>query len=419
MRNTILVLSILALPSAALLLFSQMTRTRATEAAVFSPSPAAASSAQPNLVASEQGGALLSWIESAADGGYLLWYSRWESGSWSAARTIASGRDWFVNWADFPALAAVDDRFMAAHFLQLSGPRSYDYDIRLTRSLDGGATWEEPLTPHRDGISAEHGFVSLLPWQDRLAAVWLDGRHSGEGHGEGAMTLRFATLARDGGIDDETELDNRVCDCCQTSAARTSRGIVVAYRDRSPDEIRDISVVRWENGEWSQPVPVHADHWRIGGCPVNGPALAARGEKVAVAWFTQSQDTPQVRLAFSNDGGRHFAPPLRVDDGQTMGRVGAVMLPDSSVIVSWLEFVGEEGVEIRLRRIDSSGRRSPSFTLTETDSSRRSGFPRMALAGQDLLMAWTRTGPPSRVETARVRVEALALSESGKVPAVN
>src|SRR5688500_16481070 len=117
--------------------------------------------------------------------------------------------------------------------------------------------------------------------------IWLDGRamagHAGHGAGGGPMTRRSAMMSAQGVTGAETVVDHRVCDCCQTAAATTERSVLVAYRDRSEKEIRDIYVSRFENGKWSAGVPVHADNWEINGCPVNGPAIAASGQAVAVA----------------------------------------------------------------------------------------------------------------------------------------
>ncbi len=403
MRKLALVLTILALPSSALFFFSQLSRPATEPPIARLRTPAAEGSGQPNLHTSDAGEVYMSWIEPGPAEGYLLRFSKWTSKGWTDPSTVASGERWFVNWADFPALA-VADGFMGAHFLALNGPRSYDYDIRLTLSRDGGSTWSAPLTPHRDGVQAEHGFVSLLPWEERLGVVWLDGRHSASGHGSGAMTLRFATVDSQGEIQDEVELDDRVCDCCQTSAARTAEGLIVAYRDRSPEEIRDIGLVRLVNGQWTEPQIVHQDKWQIGGCPVNGPAVVAQDRDVAVAWYTQPEDLGRVNLAFSSDSGQTFGPPVAVDDGETMGRVDAVMLADRSVVVSWIEFVGEEGAEIRLRRVHPDGRQSPSAIITPTESSRKAGFPRLASLGDDLLVAWTQAAAETRVAAAKVRV---------------
>ena len=317
-------------------------------------SPAASGSGQPNLAISPDGRVQLSWIERLGEGKFSLRFSTMEKGGWSAPRTIAEGANWFVNWADFPSMVALPDGSLAAHWLVKSGPGTYAYDVNISRSFDGGKTWSKSFVPHRDGTQTEHGFVSLLAAKDgSLAAVWLDGREMKgheAGHGHGNMTLRYVKIKRDGELADEAVLDAKVCECCQTSAATTADGPIIVYRDRSDREIRDISVIRLKDGKWSQPRLVAQDGWQINGCPVNGPAIAASGRRVAVAWFTGAANTQRVKLAFSGDSGEIFGEPVTVDDGSPVGRVDVVLLDDGSAIVCWLEKLPSGG-EIRARRV--------------------------------------------------------------------
>ena len=88
-----------------------------------------------------------------------------------------------------------------------------------------------------------------------LGLIWLDGRamgsaegHDAHGASEGAMSVRFGTFDAAWKQTSEMPVDLRVCECCPTTAAMTSDGPVVAYRNRSEDEIRDIYVARLENG---------------------------------------------------------------------------------------------------------------------------------------------------------------------------
>ncbi len=264
--------------------------------------------------------------------------------SWSEPVEVASGPDWFINWADFPSVVPADTGPWAAHWLQQKPGGVYAYDVMTTLSDDGGRTWGEPRSPHDDGTPTEHGFVSMAQVGNQPYAVWLDGRATaGEGHAHGAdhhgpapgaMTLRGALLQPQGAVAG-VEIDARVCDCCQTDTAATRDALVVVYRDRAADETRDILAARLVDGVWSKPVVVHADGWRIDACPVNGPAVAADGDTVVVAWFT-APDQPRVRLAFSQDGGRSFAPPIEVASGKVVGRVDVVALTAGRAVVSWL-----------------------------------------------------------------------------------
>ena len=235
-------------------------------------------------------------------------------------------------------------------------------------------------------------------------AVWLDGREMkahGNDHGgeHGNMTLRYVKIKRDGTLTDEAILDAKVCECCQTSAALTDEGPVVVFRDRSDQEMRDISIVRLKNGKWTAPRAIHDDGWKLNGCPVNGPAVAATGNKVAVAWFTTINDKPQVRLAFSADSGESFGTPITIDDGNPVGRVEALMLEDGSTLVCWLEKAPGSG-SVRLRRVWPDGKTAESIAVAPSGTARSNGFPQMVRSGNSLVFAWVST----RVLTATMPI---------------
>ena len=345
---------------------------------------------------------ILSWTEPVDSLRHALRFATWTGDAWSTPQTVIERDSLFVNWADFPSLLALDDGRLAAHLLVRSGAAPYAYDVHVTQSTDGGATWSNTLVPHTDGTQTEHGFVSLLPWPgstagDRVGMVWLDGRNTGGGHGDahggGAMTLRFASLDADGTLHDEAELDDRICDCCGTAAVRTSDGAVAFYRDRSADEVRDVAFVRFDGTAWSAPRPLGGEGWVIDGCPVNGPAAAADGDRIAVAYFTAANDTPAVRVAFSDDGGRTFGAPVTVDDDAPLGRVDVALLPDGSAFVLWLsrtpETPDESSAALRAQRLYADGRRASPVLVTPTSGDRRSGFPQLARHGNHLFFAWT------------------------------
>ena len=374
---------------------------RATE------SPATGDSREPELTTTPDGRIILSWIEKLDAKRYALRTAVRDQTGWSETRTVAEGDNWFINWADFPSVIALNDGSLAAHWLVKSGTKTYAYDVNIAMSNDGGKTWTKPFVPHLDKTQTEHGFVSLVPLRDgHLGAIWLDGRKMKDlkdDHDEGPlpvnMTLRYAAIDATGKISDEAELDERVCECCQTSADITSEGVIAVYRDRSENEVRDIYSVRQASGAWAKPQAVHADKWEINGCPVNGPSIAANGRNVAVAWFTQAGGNAQVSVAFSVDGGATFGVPIQIDEGETQGRVDVMMLPDNSALVCWLSGSAEGGA-INVRRAQANGTLGPPSVIAKTDISRSSGFPRMALLGNEVHFAWTEFGQPSKVRTA-------------------
>jgi hypothetical protein len=373
-------------------------------------SPAPVGSAEPNLATAADGSVYLSWLEPAAGGAHALRFARLEStdGAWSVPRTVTERADLFVNWADFPSLLPARDGRLHAHWLQKNGSGDYAYEVRIAHSGDRGQSWSASQVLHDDRVAGEHGFVSLLESpQGEVQAVWLDGRATGESHahGHGAMQLGFTTLGADGAPGATTLLDTRTCDCCQTSAAWTSAGPVVVYRDRDANELRDTSIVRRVDGAWTAPATVHADGWRIEGCPVNGPAVAADGARVAVAWYTGAGDAGRVSVAFSEDAGAHFGAPVLVDAEDPPGRVDVLLDAAGRAWVSWLANAADAGgAEVRLRAVAADGTAGAPIVVARTQGARRSGFPRMAMSGQHIVLAWTDAAQPSTVKLARVGV---------------
>ena len=379
--------------------------------------PAAAGSGEPNLAVAPDGRVLLSWIEPAGENQHILRYAaRPKGGEWSKPETIASGSGWFVNWADFPSLAALPDGTLFAHWLAKSGAGTYAYDVRVTSSRDGGKTWSEPVTPHRDGTQTEHGFVSMIPSGDGVQMVWLDGRKfavkkpaaakpaASQGHDghDGEMTVRGARVGRDGRITEEAEIDARVCDCCNTAAVAIPGGALLAYRDRSDKEVRDISVARFQAGRWGAPAALHADGWKTPACPVNGPALDADGAKVVAAWFALVDDSARVQVAFSNAAGARFGSPIPLESNDPLGRMDVAMLADGSAIVLWLDAFGKDAL-VKAQHVFPDGRAEPAVTVGRTSAARASGFPRIVRGRDRVLFAWTEPGPPSRIRMALAR----------------
>lgn len=364
--------------------------------------PAASGAMAPSLTPAADG-LLLTWIEPGPGpkaAGHALRVSRFRNGRWSTPVTIAAGADFFANWADFPAAAQAPDGSLTAHWLAKTGSGTYAYGIFLARSTDGGATWSPAGLLHSDRIPAEHGFVSWVPEGTGLRAVWLDGRETVK---QGPMTLRTGLAGKAGS---EKVLDARVCDCCQTDAALTADGPIVAFRDRSDKEIRDIYVVRKTAAGWSAPAPVHRDNWEIPGCPVNGPAVAAAGRRVAVAWFTAAPPAgPRVQLAFSEDGGKSFGAPVLIDGEKPLGRVDLQLDSKGDAIVSWLAFQ-EKGAAVRLRRVSPKGAAGTPVTIAATSAARSAGFPRTAVSGDRLWLAWVE----DREGASRVRAASLPLA---------
>jgi len=385
-------------------------------------SPATANSSLSRVVADRKGRLYLSWV--SEDGPMLsLNYSRLDKGNWSSPEVISTGDDWFKNWADFPFLSVNGDN-MTALWLRISAEGAYDYDVEASFYNTKDQRWGKAIKIHKDGINAEHGFVSMLPMNDGHTFItWLDGRETrggnqaaDESNGKqdvpGAMTIRAGVFSKEGDTIEEWVLDGSVCDCCQTSSAMSSLGPLVVYRDRTEDEIRDIYITRYIDGAWTAPAAIHNDDWKIAGCPVNGPSIAANGSQVAVAWFTAVNDIPRVKLAISTDDGASFSAPAMVADQNTVGR-GATILESGIIAVSWVSDA-TDNAKLMLSFYSPEGTLLEHTEVAQSNASRRSGFPIIESVGNDVYVTWTDIEKHNQVKVARVRYAADSKNSGSK-----
>jgi len=336
--------------------------------------PAQNGTRYPNFYKDNSGRLYMSWLTGIEEDIYAMEYSTYKDGRWTEPGTVIVDTNFFVNWADYPSVVGFEGNELAAHRLRKTEGGPYAYNVEISFFED--ASWKEPIIPHEDGTATEHGFVSLEPINsERILSVWLDGR----------MTANRA--------DDEY---------ADTSKSMTFRSAEIT---RSGDILNKqvIKIARYdtETGIWSEPMTVHNDNWQIMACPVNGPAVTANGNEVAVAWFTGANDNPRVLLARSSDGGRTFSEPVLMNESayRVLGRTDVAMDENGSVYVSWMqEFEGMGYVMIR--NLQPDGTLSDPQTVGITDSSRSSGFPQLALMDDSLMIAWTQTEPVLRIRTA-------------------
>ena len=348
------------------------------------------SNAQPNLVSSN-GSLTLSWISSKEENKASLNYSRYMEGRWIKPQVIASGSDWFINWADFPAHAINQDLIITSH-LKKSASGKYTYDVVLNLQKLSGEKIKEDFLLNTDGVKAEHGFVSIIANNKKgFFITWLDGRNTIEKKLDGEhkpMTIRFAEITDKGDVIKESELDASTCDCCQTSIAITNDGPIVVYRDRGEKEVRDIYSVKNINGTWEEPNVVHDDGWIINGCPVNGPKVTVNSKDLAIAWFTVSNDNPLVNVSFSKNNGNSFGAPVKVNDHDAIGRVDVSFLNDKEVIVSYME-VDDIGTYLRIKKVSFDGKISEPITISKIDGGRNTGVPQLEIIDSEIFIVWT------------------------------
>jgi hypothetical protein len=210
-------------------------------------------------------------------------------------------------------------------------------------------------------------------------------------HSEPTRQDIFQVIVRPGGSRWEAAVAPNVCFCCKTSIA-TGPGstVYVAWRHIYPTNLRDMAVAASTDGgrTFAAPVRVHEDGWQLEGCPEDGPSIVTDATGgLHIVWPT-IVDTEASRkgifYSYSTDGGRTFAPRVRLDEaaGTKNAAHPQLAMAGNHPVAIWDES-GPTGPRIRARLIGS-----PTGTVVEGEPAT---YPAMTATSTGLVTAWTTT----------------------------
>jgi hypothetical protein len=294
-----------------------------------------------------------------------------------------------------PGMISLADGTLLAHWVEKGKDSSDAEDIYVSSSKDG-LKWTAPAMAHKDHSPVQHGLASMVASGPKEASLfWLQAL-KGE---DGPVSLMRTVVDDTGKEIREEELDKDVCSCCPTSTVKTGKGLLVAYRDHTSKDIRDIAVLRLENNKWSTSNYVHADKWEINACPVNAASAAALDNKVAVAWYTEADDMPRVQVVFSTDAGATFGKPTKLNTGDTLGYASTALEADGTAIISWIEET-DKSHKLMARAVSPAGVAGPPLEVAEGNRSSL-GYPKIIRAGTETWIAWG--GEKTGIKTARLK----------------
>ena len=293
--------------------------------------------------------------------------------------------------------------------------------VLSARSDNSGASFASPVTVPGTDAAGSRGWESIATSRDgAVVALWLDHRELSIGksgapstsHGEhqhaaagGSRTEGTARAQLSklffGRLDDPESpqaLTGGVCYCCKTALATSADGSVyAAWRHVYPGNIRDIAFAMSRDGgrTFAPPVRVSEDRWVLDGCPENGPALAVGGNRaIHVVWPTllngstpSAEPTLGLFYASSLDG-RLFSARQRIPTEGTPRHPQVVLSSRGSLVIAWDEQLkGTRQVVISDGVAD--GRGPGHFTRVPLDIGARGEYPVVAAVEEGYLIAWT------------------------------
>lgn len=282
-----------------------------------------------------------------------------------------------------------------------SGDKPFSGHVRFARSLDGGRTFETPLTVNDDRAPISHRFDSLIVTPDgRIHLLWLDKRDSAAAQERGekfsGISLYYAVSTdRGASFAANRKLADHTCECCRIAMALDTDGTPVAlWRHVFGQNVRDHALLRLDGR--SPLARASFDDWAVDACPHHGPGLAIAADGTYhLAWFSGAPDKGGLYYAHSRDRGRSFSPPLRLGDPGAQPGHPQILALGTDVSLAWKEFDGQRTV-IRAQQSHDGGRRfSKAVTLAASASA--SDQPLLVSDGARVLLSWNSAAEGHRI----------------------
>ncbi len=292
------------------------------------------------------------------------------------------GQDVFVTWSQTHPKITRDKPFAG--------------ELRLSKSTDGGRTFERSTLVNDDDQVIQHTFDSIqLAPNGTLHMAWIDGREGKKEPGTftARSTDRGRTIAQNMKVDDDT------CVCCRTAVATSSDGVVyVAWRKIFEGNIRETVVARsTDDGKtFSSSAIVGNDRWVYPACPHRPASLGVdRRGRLYVVWYTEGADeTPTVYLAYSDDRGKTFSPkkPLNRSKGTFPDHPQMAVDPKGRIVVVWEEQSPVRREVVMSSSLDRGQSFSPPIKLNEKNGQ----TPTVAVNEQGtFVMGWKEHAMPA------------------------
>ncbi len=275
-------------------------------------------------------------------------------------------------------------------------PGRYSGDVRFSRSLDGGKTFDEPLTVNSDHALIGHRFEAMsLDQQGRIYLIWIDKRDraaAAKNNQDYSGASLYYAVSDDAGnsFQANRKLVDHSCECCRIASDIDQSGKVVAlWRHVYPGDTRDhaISYVLPDMPAiegW--PLKASDDDWQIEGCPHHGPDMSIDKDNQAhMAWFTQGEKQKGLIYGRYNFEKQQTELVMTIDDSPSASRPQVQVMGDQ-VYLMWKRFNGQN-VELLIKRSTDAG---ISWTDAEAIASteNNSDHPDWVLDGDRLFASW-------------------------------
>jgi hypothetical protein len=293
--------------------------------------------------------------------------------------------------------------------------------LEEARSTDGGRTFGRAGVVPGSDAAGNRGWEALATdAHGALDAVWLDHRElaqdaahmsamhhePGGGRPDGVAMAQRSKLyfaALDGSVPPHA-ITGGVCYCCKTALVSANGTLYAAWRHVYPGNIRDIAFTRSRDGgrTFAPPIRVSEDKWVLEGCPDDGPTMAVdREDRIHVVWPTLLQEAgkdPNLALYYATSvDGTSFTPRERMPTEGTPHHPQIALDAAGRVVAAWDEIVSGTRRVVFGRRKDSGAASQSVFAREVLSGAEPSTYPVVARVSDGVIVAWTSGRPDASV----------------------
>jgi len=276
----------------------------------------------------------------------------------------------------------------------------YTGDIRFTRSLDQGKTFEEIKTINDDGFLTSHRFDSLAVTKSGDVFIsWIDKRDNVIAAKKNPNMKRVSTAAIYYAISSDSgktfnankKLIESSCVCCRIAMTPyQDDSVALSWRHVFEGNIRDHAYATINSkGEHSQTIRLSRDDWKIDACPHHGPSMIKDiNDELHVVWFTASDIRKGI---FYGQLDPNSQEPINLKHISALPSAGHPYIEShqDALFLVWKIFNGER-TQIMLQKSNDLGVKwTEAKVISETDG--ESDHPFLLNHRGSIFLAWSTT----------------------------
>jgi len=277
----------------------------------------------------------------------------------------------------------------------LKTSRRFTGEIRFSRSIDNGKSFEAPRTINDDNLFTGHRFESLFLTQSgHLYLSWIDKRDLESSLEEGEDYIGAAVyyaVSDDKGVSfsKNYRAANNSCECCRIAIApKGPENIAILWRQVFGEDVRDHAIAELTpTGETLGINRASFDEWHINACPHHGPtmALSSLSGDYHMSWFTNGDANQGIYYARYSFDEKKSSALFQVDSQPGAGHPFLAEL-DQKLFLVWKGFNGKETLLNLITSSDDGVSWSDPITLLTTEKG--SDHPLLIKNSDSLFLSW-------------------------------